>query len=140
MTEATIAPDCSCERDENGVYVITLHTASRAAIEQYFAHVEIATEHALEHDEKLILYVMDASPLGSKSPSLVYFFQKAREFRKTFPNRPVTRTVVIYEKGIILSLVNSFLRSIGNDDEHDGMRFFNPSEREDAMAWLMGTQ
>ncbi len=140
MTEATATVDCSSSRDENGVYIITLHTPTRGAIEQYFRHVEAATQHALEHNEKLILYVMDASPLGSKSPSLVYFFQKARQFRKHFPNRPVTRTAVIYDKGIILSLVNSFMRSIGNDDDHDGMRFFNPSEREDAMAWLMGTQ
>ena len=110
--------------------------ANRQAIDEYFTHVERIALGARERGDARVLFMLDATQMDKNSPPLVYFFQRTRVYRAQYPDRLPTRNATIIHKGIIVSLADAFLKSMG-DQDRDLARFFSPDERKQAVDWLL---
>ena len=131
-----MAGACTCSQLENGIYELVMSEATRRAVDEYFAHVERVARSAKENGAAKVMFLLDASQMDKNSPPLIYFFQKTRDYRDRYPDRLPTRNATVFQKGLIVSLVDTFLKSIGGGDR-DQARFFSPDERDKAIDWLL---
>lgn len=122
---------------ENGIYEIVFHDDSRSAVDAWMREVE-AANHQYTPDDR-VCYLIDGSQV--KVP-VAYAFLRSREYVRQHPERPRTRTAVLYRSDAprpMLSILNMFIHWLrGNAREQ--ARFFPASERDAAITWLLQTE
>lgn len=119
-------------RQEGAMHIFTYTEASRSAVDAYMAHLREVLKTTPPHT-KLIRILTDSSQCPKAQP-LVYMMTQLREIDKNYPQRPLVRNASLFDGGVISSITDSLFSTFSRRDK---FRVFKPSQREQAVAWLM---
>lgn len=120
---------CICTQLDNGIYSLTINGSSQAAVDEFVSHLD---QIYLERKGIPTLYfLLDMSQV--RLP-ITYTMHRARELLALHPNRPGTYTAFIVRSNVI-ALLDGLIKLVRTQNK-DQVRFFKPTDRERAIAWL----
>ncbi len=137
MTPPAAVALCEVSRLANGIYQVSFHGSTPAAIDQYLTQLEALFRDNPYHDSIMPLLI-EVPDNGSLPVS--YFSQGIRRVIDLYPNRPPTRTAVVTKYNALISIANTFIRLLRYDRVEHPSLFFKPTERDLAIAWLLQNQ
>jgi hypothetical protein len=113
-------------------YLVTFHKGSNEAVDDWLAQVEQL--HRLSKPEDCVSYKI---VVYDKIFSLAYIMRASSASVRRNPNRPHTRTAVMYrsQDAPLLSVLDMFLRWLTNNPR-DQVRFFSYEHTTEAEEWL----
>lgn len=127
---------CTYEVLPSGIHVFTFTGKSPTALDEFFV---ILTNLLATTDPsvQVLRYIVDVTDASGQAPinEMVRRFQR---LETALPQRPRGRTAIIHQGNVFLSLANTLLGALA--PAGDVTRFFNATEREQAMRWLLETE
>lgn len=123
---------CNYQLVEGGIHQFTFTTASRKAVDQYIDHLETILPTVTASAEIRVL--LDIRSAGF--PPIAYFATRMRNLNYRLPYRVYTRTVILYQSSMILSLLETAIFLLMKPS-HDTVQFVH-NNRTDAVNWLLG--
>jgi hypothetical protein len=121
--------NCIYTLHENGVHEFILLDNTR----ETFDNNLVLLKKALEKHPRTTPF-REIFSLRGGMPSVSYAWHKTQNLLSSVPGRPVFRTAFLHQPGVILSLVQPFLKFMPAGDR---VRFFEPDQHEQAMQWLL---
>ena len=121
-----------CRKADNGIHEIFWYTSDRASVDRYMDY--IASVYEVTPPRVITRWLHRDEGCGL--PSINYLLQKARELQGRYPNRPPTRSAILYGTGIKLLMLNGLI-ILANTLGKDTTRFFPYNEEAKALIWLM---
>ena len=121
-----------CQYDilENGVHHFVWLTDKRQAVDDYF---EIATPIILDAVPKgQIRFLIEF--MSDNLPPLKYMTRRAKNFYAEHPHVPEQFYIAFLHNSYEINMAEAMLEGIRNSTTR---RFFNRSEREQALQWLV---
>jgi hypothetical protein len=120
------------QRLDNGIYEFILLQGSRATVDAWLAKVVELNREA--RPQETVSYLLDTSRVDMP---VAYTLLQAQEFVRRNPNRPPTRTLVLYRAGAPqIILLNIFTRWFSGKSR-ERAHFLPVSRRAEGIAWLL---
>jgi hypothetical protein len=125
-----VSSACLYHHLEGNVHEFVLNDTSRQGVDELFDMMErlLSDAHA-RHDLSVITssFLVDCR---AGIPPLNQAFARAKRMSQTFRTHPLSRTACIFPSNTLVRTVGLFLRTV------TPVRLYNPSERDEALAWL----
>ncbi len=131
-----ISPDttyqrCAYRLHDNGIHELIYYETSRYAVDEMIAHVDRILEQ-LPAETKLIRVLTDSSQTASQP--FQYMLARLRELAVKYPNHPYIRSASLFDGGVMMGPADVLFRLITRRNK---FRLFKPSQREEAIKWLL---
>ena len=127
----TASSKCTHIAHENGIHEFTLADSSIASYEAYMEILEPIYAQRTQDDPPL-RSLFDS---GKTNLPINYTMRRAKELADKYPHVGKIRMAILSDSFVEIRLVDSFMRLFRFPNTR--LRFFAPSRRDDAMAWLL---
>jgi hypothetical protein len=114
----------------NGVQEFVFRTAGREAVDELVMRLDTLYRSTPKDTTLLELFDIRVG-IGSVS----YAMKRAAELVRQHPNPPRIRGAMIYRDGLVVSLLAPSVRLLRASNFE--IRFFKPTQREEAIQWLL---
>ena len=132
MTQ-TVQSKCTHTLLENDIHEFSLADASIKSYEAYMQELEkIYQQRTLASPPMRTLF----DSVGIRLPISVSM-KRGKQLMDKYPNVGMIRTAILTDSFVEVRLVDSFVRLLRFPNTR--LRFFAPSRRDDAIAWLLRT-
>lgn len=123
---------CQYERLNNGVHYFTFSLPSRAAMDEWAAHLRrIVMETPNGHTIRFVMDIRKTDLLPVRNT-----YQFGREWFEGGANSPRMRTVVIHNHDAQMTITQDFIRQLRGNARWV-FRFFDTEHLTDAYNWLL---
>lgn len=138
MTQTEIQVDFSYERLESGVHKLIYLTATRSAVDAFFAQLQVLFEdyYAREPGDEPLLLLVDMRPAGSLPP-VSYTLQTGIAFFRSHPNHPAMYAAYLNPEVASLSLLRSFLAILRINTRRRFFQGLGDDIEQQALDWLL---
>lgn len=117
---------------EGNIHHFTLLNLSNDAVDELFKHLEKITHDTPSTEtNRYLLDTRGTRDMGI--PHLMHTTRRANSFFLRFPQRPFSRVAILSEQGIVVDMVNQFIRGM---NARDKTHFFRKDQYDDAIEWL----
>jgi len=124
---------CAYTQQPNGIHELTLKTMSAATVQAFFAHLNHIFDDKTPADPPLLILV-DSVMTGL--PPLNQLMPGGRDLVARHPQRPLVRYALLAHGNtrIIMSTLETFIKLFRPSNK---VRTFHPSQRSEAINWLL---
>ena len=120
---------CAYEQLPNGIHKITLLRNTRQAVDELFTHIQYI--NSITPPDHLVSLIAD--PTQAEMFPMGYFMSRLKTLDRR--NSPGYRVVVINDGGLIIHLLNAFLKTI--PVKKTIIRFMPASDEQQILEWLL---
>ena len=123
---------CSYTLLDSGIHELTFTEASRAAVDELVVHMNAIYDATPPRGVARV--VVQHRNVGMQP--VTYMFQRMREWHARHPVRFSSRAAILIDDTILSWLVDSLLKTVLRTAAVE-IRYFDTSDREAAMRWLL---
>jgi len=117
---------------DNNIHWFRINESSRQMIEDLFDKITEIKDSGLYDSQ--ILYLFDSESINELP--IRYLIQRANKWEKAQTFIPPTKTALVYQlSGLMIFAVNTLIKTFNKHNSQT--RVFLPSQRDEALAWLL---
>lgn len=122
---------CEYIHHNSGIHEFIFHEASRAAVDEFIAHINRIMRQS--PPDKTTLILIDVSPSGPVP--MGYFIERVRHIVARAPHRLPTRATVLYRDKSVMAIMHHIVTMLAG--HQDQISFHPVGQRTKAINWLL---